>query len=125
MKKRRPIPVLKKDAWKAFADWIKRRDCKDGYTTCISCDNKYLCGSDAINAGHLIHGKWKYIGFDERNVNAQCVYCNVGYSGNEYQYAIRLARKIGQDQVDELYSLRKKKFSASREYIEGLIERYK
>ena len=126
MKKKRSIPVLKKEAWKAFSWWAKRTRMDEwGHVKCISCNTDYLWHSKGLNSGHLIHGKWKYNGFNPDNVWPQCVYCNLGLAGNEHKYAENLIKIIGKERVDKLYDERKKKFSASREYIEGLIERYK
>lgn len=112
MPRRPTVKSLRKKAWKLFAYWIKERD----HHKCITCSGY------ATNAGHFIHRD--SLDFDEFNVSAQCVRCNLHLSGNLGEYALRLIDKYGRDKVEEL---RAKKHLIKRWTItelEQIIKRY-
>ena len=114
------IKTLKKRLWKVFSKYIRTRD----KGVCISCGKK-----DEIKKMHAGHYIVKTAGlsiyFDERNVNCQCVHCNLWLHGNLAQYALALKKKHGDNILEELEEVRrtKRKIKAP-EYLE-LIEEYK
>lgn len=92
------VSTLKRKLWKVFADYIKLRD----KYTCFTCGRKGE--GSGMHAGHFIN---KSIGgialyFHEENVHAQCYNCNINLGGNQYAYGI----KLGQEKVDELYTIK-------------------
>ena len=69
------IPKLTAKAQKIFNAYIRRRDSRDGYFTCISClETKTV---DQMDAGHFAPVKGgSALRFDEYNVNGECKKCN-------------------------------------------------
>jgi hypothetical protein len=89
-------PTLKRAkerAWKAMSEYIRWRD----YPGCYTCEA--VGGIESMHAGHYIHGRLDY---DEMNIHAQCVRCNVYLHGNLGVYAERLIKDHGQEAVDDL-----------------------
>ena len=83
-----------------FNEWVRRRDCGNGLTRCISC-GKPIRFEDC-DCGHYINcGNWA-TKFDEQNCNAQCRSCNRFKEGNIQGYRQGLIAKIGQRSVEML-----------------------
>lgn len=91
--KRSKLKIIKKKAWKAFSEFIRKRD-----RNCFTCNARPFSWKE-LQAGHFIHGK---LDFDEMNINAQCIRCNHFLSGNLASYTINLIRKHGMEKVEEL-----------------------
>jgi L-ribulose-5-phosphate 3-epimerase UlaE len=75
-----------------------------------------------MHCGHYFHGK---LDFDyKRNLRAQCVACNRHKSGNLANYAIKLAKELG---VDGLQQLKADAYSVeyTNEDLERIIEELK
>lgn len=90
------ISKLKKDAWTVFSRWIRKRD---NYI-CITCGKR---GEGSfMNAGHYISRKHNATLFDERNVHAQCMNCNLWGYGNMGVYTLFLQNKYGAGIIEEL-----------------------
>ncbi len=81
-------------AWKAFSDYVRYRD----QFTCYTCD-KVAEGVD-MHAGHYIPvglgGSNSLLSWDEKNVYAQCMVCNVRLSG----WGERFRERLGQRRPD-------------------------
>jgi len=108
-----------------FNKWIRKRDC-DGEpgTNCISCQKWYPF--EKLHAGHYHHSKSSILRFDPRNVNAQCGFnCNTSRGGNLIEYRINLCKKIGEDQVKEIESIRHQPLKMSPDEIKEEIEHYR
>lgn len=113
--------TLKAKLWRVFSEYIRRRDEKDG---CISCGKKVPWKE--AQAGHYIPrtaGLSTY--FDERNVNLQCVACNLWRHGNLSGYAIGLRKKLGNDILEDLDKLRVQTRKISSVEYQNLISHYK
>lgn len=114
---KKSLATLKKNLWKAFATYIKNRD----DWTCFTCGRKGE--GPAINAGHFIPkaagGLALY--FNEDNVHAQCVSCNLFLEGNHYEYGLRL----GKEKVAELYKLKNETWKWSSYDYDEKIKYYK
>jgi hypothetical protein len=92
------VSSLKKQLWKLFAVYIKNRD----NWTCVTCGKR--AEGQAMNAGHYIAKgacTLEYY-FDERNVHAQCVTCNLKLEGNRPAYRLFILERYGQDVLSEL-----------------------
>lgn len=93
--------IAREKAWKAFSEYIRRRD----KGVCITCGTSVWDSEmgennwKAMNAGHFRHGKFD---FDEMNINCQCVRCNKWLSGNLSKYRRYLQNKYGIDAVNDL-----------------------
>lgn len=91
---------LKKDLWKVFSLYIRRRD----KGICFICGKK--CEGKGYHASHFIP---KSVGglalyFHEDNVHGCCYNCNINLGGNLYLYG----QKLGQKKCDELYAMKGK-----------------
>jgi hypothetical protein len=127
--KKRTISACKKQAWMAFSEWIRLRDCisTTGNTdsgVCITC-GKLVSGGNR-QAGHFIAGRTNAILFDEDIVHLQCFGCNVCNHGEqlEYYYAMK---KLGYTE-DEITILRQRRNTACKytaEDYETIAEYYK
>lgn len=73
-----------------------------------------------MNAGHYRHDSHD---FDERNVKAQCVFCNLGESGRADEFYLHLVKDHGVEVADELRT-RKKWNDYSVLELEEIIVRY-
>lgn len=107
----------KKEFWKTFAQYIKKRD---NYI-CFSCGRKGE--GSGMHAGHFIP---KSVGgltlyFNEDNVHAQCYNCNINLGGNQYEYG----KRLGDEKVEELKRLKMNIRKISNQEYSDLIEEYK
>lgn len=108
---------LKKDLWKVFSAYIRKRD---NYT-CFTCGRKGEGGG--IHAGHFVS---KSVGglslyFHEDNVHAQCYHCNINLGGNQWEYGQRLGKK----KVDELLKLKQQTVKWTQQDYLDKIKQYK
>lgn len=123
--KTRPKSVaqLKKDLTKVFNAFIRARDSKDGYFTCIS-SGKVLPVSQ-MHAGHFIPSTYTSVRWDEDNVHGQSTGDNLFKRGNLIEYRINLVAKIGEERVKALEARRHDTFKQTREWYESQIAHYK
>lgn len=96
----------KQKLWKAFGEWIKLRDCPNGYGSCISCNKRlvYPNSDGSVHAGHLYPRSVVYnsLYFHPMNVHAQCMFCNTHLEGNTMEFRKGIVRKYGEAVLDEL-----------------------
>lgn len=118
------LPKLTAKAQTVFNRWIRERDSKDGYFTCISCFKTLPV--ESMNAGHYVPVKGgSYLRFDEHNVNGECQKCNGFDEFHLIGYRKNLILKIGQRNVNRLENSRNKVYKWSREELNDIIEKYK
>ena len=108
-----PIAKVKAKAWKAFSLWIRKRD----NWTCFTC-GKRLKNSPTLHAGHFISRRHNATLFDERNVHAQCMYCNMWDYGNMGVYVDNLIKLYGVGIIEEL----RKKSRESKQFTVKELE---
>jgi Bacteriophage Lambda NinG protein len=120
--------ALHKKFWKVFSEYIRLRDCLETTGTaeegtCCTCHKRYPLKQ--LQAGHFISRTHKSIVYDERNVHAQCVGCNMFKAGNIPEYWLFMEGKYGRGVIDELLNLKSqtRKFKAYE--LEGMIDEYK
>jgi hypothetical protein len=124
--KQKTIKQLEKKLRSILYPLIKQRD----GNVCISCGKRGLESFD-WQAGHYIKAELCSLKFryDERNIHSQCSVCNKWRAGNTIEYRKNLIGKYGEELVKELefgYAQSKKRSTtASRIYLETLIEYYK
>jgi hypothetical protein len=111
--------LLKSKAWSVFSKWIRERD---NYT-CFTC-GKHETGR-GMHAGHYVSRRHNSTLFDERNVNAQCAYCNLYLAGNIPVYALKLKDKYGDDILEELVRLSREIKQYTEKDYEEIITKYK
>jgi hypothetical protein len=115
------IAKLKKKADTYFSKYIRQRDVDHtGYGECITCGRSYHW-KDA-QAGHFVSRKTNKLRFDERNVNLQCVGCNMFKSGEQWVYGKELDKKYGDGTADELMSKRHETYKFTVTELEEIIE---
>jgi hypothetical protein len=109
-----------KRAWTLWSIYIRKKGADErGINTCYTCGRRYHW--KALNAGHYRHDSHD---FDERNVKAQCVHCNLGESGRADQFYLHLVKDYGVEIADQL-RLRKKWNDYSIHELEEIIKKYK
>lgn len=124
MKKQKTLAQLKKDMDKVFNAYIRKRDSKDGYFTCIS-SGKTLPVSQ-MNAGHFYSaGHHSAVRWDEDNVHGQSIHDNCFLHGNLLGYREGLLKKIGQERLTRLEIRRHNEAKYDRGTLEILIKKYK
>ena len=115
---KRPIAKLKREAWAVFSRWIRELD----KWTCYTC-GKQGKGS-FMHAGHYISRKHNSTMFDERNVHAQCMNCNLWGYGNMGVYTLKLQEQYGPDIIRELTEKSKKIKQWEVDELEEIIKKY-
>ncbi len=77
-----------------------------------------------MQAGHYISRRFNSTLFDERNVNSQCMNCNLHKGGNIGVYTLKLQEKYGDGIIKELTgkSLEIKQWTVQE--LEELKEKY-
>jgi hypothetical protein len=117
------LPKLTAKAQKVFNAWIRQRDSKDGYFTCISCFKSLPV--DKMNAGHYVPVKGgSALRFHEFNVNGECERCNGFDEFHLVGYRKHLILKIGEKNVESLEKDRNKLYKWSRTELNEIIKKY-
>ena len=118
-KSRNPIPKLKREVWKEFSLFIRNRD----RWTCITCGKKGK--GSFMHAGHFISRVNNSVLFDEKNVHAQCVNCNMWRQGESGIYAQKIIEKYGIKEFDALVARGKEIKHWSEQELNKLLNKYK
>ncbi len=117
------LPKLTAKAQKVFNAYIRQRDSKEGYFTCISCFKTLPI--ESMNAGHYVPVKGgSALRFNEYNVNGECQRCNGFDEFHLVGYRKYLVMKIGEDKVTKLEEDRNKVYKWSRTELEQIIKHY-
>ena len=106
--KRPSVAKLKKKADAEFSKYVRYRDgwYRGGqwWCSCITCNvEKPL---KEMQAGHFVTRSKNIVRYDEMNVNAQCVGCNMFKAGEQYLYGRALDDKYGEGTAEDLMSKR-------------------
>jgi len=98
--KKPTLAKLKKKLQGIFNLYVRNRDkLTDGSWICISCGKK----THSPNASHYANiAIYPHMRFDERNVNASCIQCNLRGEGNLIGYRLGLLKKLGEDNLLQL-----------------------
>jgi hypothetical protein len=113
----------KKEFWKTFAIYIKKRD----KGVCITCGKVGLSGYE-YQAGHCIPAGASPLKlyFDERNVSGQCMRCNQFLGGMGAVYRDKVDIKFGKGTFKELEKLLgDNSIIYDKKDYHNLIEKYK
>jgi hypothetical protein len=117
------LPRLTEKAQKVFNAYIRQRDSKDGYFTCISCFKTLPV--ESMNAGHYVPVKGgSFLRFHEDNVNGECQRCNGFDEFHLIGYRKHLLLKIGKKRVEWLENNRTKVYKWDRADLEDIITLY-
>ncbi len=123
MSKSLTLPKLLAKAQKVFNAWIRERDSKQGYFTCISCFRTLPV--DQMNAGHYVPVKGgSALRFNEYNVNGECIRCNGFDEFHLIGYRKNLIKKIGIKKVEVLERMRNDVCKWDRTTLNHIIKTY-
>jgi hypothetical protein len=122
-KKHITISKLEKKLDAVFSKYIRKRDSIDGFARCFTC--RKFAPISKMHAGHYHSRTEKAIRWNEKNVHAQCVSCNLFKEGNKPQYTLRLIDKYGRGILDELETKRVLGKKPDRLELLAMIEEYK
>lgn len=113
------------DKW--FSRFIRKRDAiKRGNgeeVPCCSC-GKWHNWKD-MHAGHWISRRHNIVRYDEKNVHAQCCYCNRFDEGNASGYSQFMLRTYGTEVMDGLEELHWQTKQFKTFELMEIIETYK
>lgn len=105
MKKEKTLPKLKKEAWAVFSQYIRLRDCLKTTDT-LHMGACYTCGKvypyTQLQAGHFLPGRRNSVLFNEEQVHAQCMACNVWNHGDFPTYLEKMRVDFGSEKVEEM-----------------------
>ena len=102
-----------------FSEYIRRRRAINGVSECVTCGTK--AHWQKLQAGHFMSRKHYSTRWDERNVEVQCVACNVYRYGEQYKFS----KYLGQDLSDELLAKSRETVKIKDWELEEMIETYK
>lgn len=119
MAKVKTVAKLKKDADKWFSLYVRHRDSKDGLAECITCGVSKPVKE--MQAGHFVRRSVNLLRYNDQNVNAQCVGCNMFKAGELYLYGKALDLKYGDGTAEELMSQRHLTHKLTIEELEKII----
>jgi hypothetical protein len=109
----------KKKAWSVFSKWVRVRD----NWTCITCGKQEQ--GPGMHGGHFIPGRHNAVLFHEKNVHAQCYWCNMRLKGNPIKYFRAMQQRYGDEVIAQLEALDKTEKQFTREELQAIIEKYK
>lgn len=104
LEKLKGVPELKKEAQKAFNDYVRFRDAGKG---CFVCGTTLVLGGvgGGFDAGHIrSRSNADNLRFDERNVHGQCKPCNAVGATKDWEMRAAADRLLGADVAAELYA---------------------
>lgn len=110
-KNKKPPSDLRKQIHKLdkiFSEFIRLRDANpQGLCFCITCNRPFHWRDG--DAGHYVQRDRLATRFDERNVNAQCKYCNRFRSGEQYLHGVNIDKKYYEGCAERLMIFSKAK----------------
>ncbi len=118
----------KKDAWDAFAKYIRLRDAwrttgSPDYCECFTCEHSgHISGFDA---GHFIPGRHNANLFSERGVQAQCKECNAWHGGRPLEYRRQIIKLYGEGVDEELEAEERKIVKYSKADLIEIRDKYR
>ena len=122
------LSSLKKKVSTEFSKYIRLRDAlkTTGSLTdckCITCGKMQPIKD--IDAGHFVSRRYNNTLFNERNVHAQCRYCNRFLGGNLLEYRRQIVKLYGEGADIELEDLATEIKKFTPQELEELLEIYK
>ena len=135
-KKRSESPTTKerrrlaKQAWIVFSRYVRTKDVDfQDRSQCYTCKRRIPWKE--LDAGHFKHTskkkgqiRTKVIDYDERNIHAQCTFCNRMAHGNLTKYAIALEEQYGHGIIQELDRIYHQQEEMTTEQLKEIINRY-
>ena len=109
---------------RVFSQFIRLRDRIDGGEFAYCCTCGRLKALKEMDAGHFINRRHYGTRFDERNVHAQCRYCNRLNEGEQAKYAEFLKEKYGPE-IITLLNMHKKNTKLDAFKVAAMLQHYK
>lgn len=126
VKKAERVSVLKKKLWTIISLYIRLRDSDDdNMCICCSCWEKRHY-KDSMQAWHYI-ASWQssFHRYNEKNIHAQCYWCNVGKNWNVLEYQKFMIKKYWEEYTNWLFDTRNEMINLWATELKALIEQYK
>ena len=102
-----------------FSQWIRLSNADNNKNCiCVTCNKVFFWKK--IQAGHFLSRRFYSIRWDVRNVNPQCVGCNVFKYGLAYEYSLFLGPVV----ANELYLKSKEIVKFTNYELEDMIKDY-
>jgi 5-methylcytosine-specific restriction endonuclease McrA len=121
-KPKRKNLIKKLDA--VFSKYIRLRDADtEGYCRCSTCGEVHHWTK--IQAGHFISRKHYATRWNEENVHAQCVACNVFRYGEQYKFSLYLGDKLSKELLEKSRLIAKFTDIEIKEMIDDYNDRIK
>lgn len=120
--KKKSISQLKKKADQVFSKWIRKRDSRSGFNTCVTCGKTALI--EELQCGHYESRKHNATRYREDNCHCQCPGCNVFQHGNMAKYSLWIDQRYGPNKRKELRREAQKIKQFTRTELEEIIEKY-
>lgn len=118
------VASLKKQADKIFSRYVRLRDGKkinnEWHTECITCGAWKPIAQ--MQAGHFVSRSCNLLRYNEENVNAQCVGCNMFKGGEQYIYGKNLDLKYGDGTAEKLHNQRRQTHKLTIDELEQIIK---
>jgi len=124
--KKNGVAQLKKKADSAFSQYVRYRDGWYNPTLgiweceCITCS--VVKPLKETQAGHFVSRGKNILRYDELNVNAQCIGCNMFKAGEQYLYSKALDLKYGEGTAESLMQQRFTTHKLTIPELEQIIE---
>ena len=129
MSKRKPptIGKLRVKLWRILSRYIRVKYSSDGVNVpCYTCGNNTVIGTSDSQGGHYwAKGGYEALRFDERNIRNQCYRCNEIREGETQIFGMNLLKEIGQEELDDMFNMRKDVCKRSRAWYLEKIDEYK
>lgn len=121
--KKKSVAQLKKEADKWVSQAVRLRDSElvegEYIAECITCGVKKHWKQ--MQCGHFVSRKVSTLRYDEINIHAQCVGCNMFKAGEQYAYAKAVDKLYGDGTADALFARRTETHKFTVEELEQII----
>lgn len=122
-KKAVSITTLIKKLDRVFSIYIRLSYSKsNGDVKCFTCD-KSMHWRNA-QCGHFMSRRYMSTRFHENNTRPQCYACNIGLSGNQYIYGVRLDETVKKGTAEQMVVLSKEQKKFIPAELQELIKHY-
>lgn len=123
-KKAGSIQKLDATLWRVFSEYIRLRDSDDkGNCRCPTCGRVHHWKD--MDAGHFVGRRHKATKFCERNVLAQCRYCNRFNQGEQFKMSQAVDARFGAGTAEYLTKLSRAKTKLTALWYEVKTEEYR
>jgi len=107
---------------KAFSIFIRQRGATDGTNVCFTCGTRKPIAE--LHAGHFM-SRGKYATrWDERNVQPQCVACNLYNNGQQFLFGQNLDKRFGIGTAQDIYIRSQRIGGHTKDDLQSMIDDY-